>query len=85
MAVGAVETTWALVPDMDPRVSARLSELKKIVAVWRGPGTLVLVTHALTVQTLLGFLQTQGETLVLKPGAESSTAAHLVGMIAAPK
>src|SRR5881409_3816365 len=39
MAVGPVETTWALVPDMDPSVSVRLSELKKMVAAWRGPGT----------------------------------------------
>src|SRR6059058_6420847 len=47
MAVGPVETSWALVPDMNPSVSVRLRELKEIVAAWRGPGTLVLVTHAL--------------------------------------
>jgi hypothetical protein len=69
---------------MDPRVSVRLGELKKIVAAWRGPGTLVLVTHALTVRALLGFLPIQGETAVLKPGAESSAAPNLVGLIAAP-
>ena len=70
---------------MDPSVSKRLSELKKMVAAWRGPGTLVLVTHALTVRALLGFLPSQGETVVLKPGSESSAAAHLVGLIAAPE
>jgi len=83
MAVGPVEATWALVPDMDPGVSVRLSELKKMVAAWRGPGTLVLVTHALTVRALLGFLPSQGETVVLEPGPEGS-AAGLVGLIAAP-
>src|SRR5882672_11491653 len=68
MAVGPVETSWALVPDMNPSVSVRLRELKETVAAWRGPGTLVLVTHAFTVRALLGFLPIQGETVVLKPG-----------------
>ncbi len=85
MAVGPVETSWALVPDMKPNISVRLDELKAIVAAWRGPGTLVLVTHALTVRTLLGFLPVQGETVVLKPGSGSAAGADLVGLIAAPQ
>lgn len=32
-----------------------------------GPGTLVLVTHALTVGPLTGFLPEQAETVVLQP------------------
>jgi len=84
MAVGPVESTWALVPDVEPNVSVRLSELKKMVAGWRGPGTLVLVTHAFTVRALLGFLPTQGETVVLRPAPESAATAHLVGLIAPP-
>jgi broad specificity phosphatase PhoE len=85
MAVGSVETSWALVPDMQPSVAVRLRELKEIVAAWRGPGTLVLVTHALTVRALLGFLPIQGETVVLKPGPGNVAGGDLVGMIAAPK
>lgn len=42
MAVGPVETSWALVPDREPTAGARLRELKEIVSGWRGPGTLVL-------------------------------------------
>jgi phosphohistidine phosphatase SixA len=85
MAVGSVETSWALVPDMQPSVSVRLRELKEIVAAWRGPGTLVLVTHALTVRALLGFPPIQGETVVLKPGLGSAAGGDLVGTIAAPE
>jgi phosphohistidine phosphatase SixA len=85
MAVGPVETSWALVPDMQASAPVRLPELKKLVSAWRGPGTLVLVTHALTVRALLGFLPTQGETVVLKPGSGDSAAADLVGLIAAPQ
>ena len=71
MAVGPVETSWALVPDREPSVRVRLLELKEIVSAWRGPGTLVLVTHAFTVRALMGFLPIQGEIVVLKPGSGS--------------
>ena len=84
MAVGPVETSWALVPDREPTAGARLRELKEIVSGWRGPGTLVLVTHAFTVRALMGFLPTQGEITVLKPKAGSPAGADLVGMIATP-
>ena len=84
MAVGPVETSWALVPDTAPRGGARLLELKEIVSAWRGPGTLVLVTHAFTVRALMGFLPIQGEIVVLKPGS-GTAGADLVGRIAAPQ
>ena len=85
MAVGTVETSWALVPDRDPSAPVRLRELQELVATWRGPGTLVLVTHAFTVRALLGFLPIQGETVVLRPAPGSATGGSLVGMIPAPK
>ena len=85
MAVGPVETSWALVPDMQPSVFVRLRELKELVSAWRGPGTLVLVTHAFTVRALLGFLPIQGETVVLKPGSGSGASADIVGLIAPPQ
>ena len=84
MAVGPVETSWALVPDTAPSVPVRLLELKELVSAWRGPGTLVLVTHGFTVRALMGFLPIQGETVVLKPGSGSRAGADLVGLIAAP-
>jgi hypothetical protein len=85
MAVGPVERSWALVPDREPSTPVRLLELKEMVSAWRGPGTLVLVTHAFTVGPPVGFLPTQGETDVLKPGPGSWAGADLVGRIAAPQ
>ena len=85
MAVGPVEESWALVPDRDLSSPVRLLELKGIVSAWRGSGTLVLVTHALTVRALLGFLPIQGETVVLRPGTGGTVGANLVGLIAAPQ
>jgi hypothetical protein len=58
--------------------------LKEIVSAWRGPGTLVLVTHAFTVRALMGFLPNQGEIAVLKP-ASGTAGADLVGRIATPQ
>jgi broad specificity phosphatase PhoE len=84
MAVGPVEQSWALVPDREPTAPVRLRELKELVSAWRGPGTLVLVTHGFTVQALLGLLLNQGEIVVLKPGPGNSAGADLVGRIAAP-
>ena len=85
MAVGPVETSWALVPDAESRARLRLAELRELVSAWRGAGTLVLVTHAFTVRALLGFLPIQGETVVLKPGSGSGAGGDLVGLIAAPR
>ena len=85
MAVGAVETSWALLPDMGG-TPARFLELKEIVASWRGPGTLVLVTHALTVGPLAGgFLPQQAETVVFQPAPENPRGGTVVGRIAPPR
>jgi len=84
MAVGPVEKSWALVPDREPTAPVRLLELQEMVSAWRGPGTLVLVTHGFTVQALLGLLPNQGEMVVLKPEPGSAAGVDLVGRIAAP-
>jgi phosphohistidine phosphatase SixA len=85
LAVGPVESSWSLVPDLDRTRPARLSELRRMVGAWRGPGTLVLVTHALTVQPLVGILPGQAETVVLKPDPGSATGATVVGRIGTPR
>ncbi len=85
MAVGPVESSWALVPDRNPNAPARLLELKEMVSTWRGPGTLVLVTHGLTVRPLIGILPDQAEMVVLKPTPGSGPGVHVVGRIAAPQ
>lgn len=85
MAVGPIVSSWALVPDREPRAPARLLELKELVSAWRGSGTLVLVTHALTIRPLTGFLPHQAETVVLRPEPGVGAGADLVGRIAAPR
>jgi phosphohistidine phosphatase SixA len=83
MAIGPVETSLALLPDQGGS-QLRLSELKEMVSSWRGPGTLVLVTHALTVRPLTGFLPEQAEVVVLKPTPGHAKGGSLVGRIPPP-
>ena len=58
MALGPVENAWAVAASTD-RSPERIAVLKQMVSSWRGPGTLVVVTHALTVQSLVGILPGQ--------------------------
>ena len=84
MAVGPVETSHALLPDAG-QSQVRVAELKQMISSWRGPGTLVMVTHALTVRPLTGFLPDQAETVVLKPMPGDPKGGILVGRIAPPR
>jgi phosphohistidine phosphatase SixA len=76
MAVGAVETSRALLPDTGSS-TIRVLGLEEMVSSWRGPGTLVLVTHGLTVGRLTGFTLEQAETVVLQPTPEKLPVGHL--------
>ena len=90
MAVGSVQTSWALLPDTGSS-TIRILELEEMVSSWRGPGTLVLVTHGLTVGRLTGVALDQAETLVLQPAREKLAVGHLprggsvAGRIAPPQ
>jgi phosphohistidine phosphatase SixA len=86
MAVGKVERSSALVPstERNPNAPAALRSLKEMVANWRGPGTLVLVTHGLTIQAITSIVPSQAEIVVLKPAPGSEAGGHVVGRIAAP-
>src|SRR5262249_12970247 len=84
MAVGNVESSWALVPDRDPS-RPRFRELKEIVSNWRGPGTLVLVSHGFTIEPLTGIMPDQAEVLVLRPTPGIGNGASVVGRIPAPR
>jgi phosphohistidine phosphatase SixA len=87
MAVGPVARSGALVPatDRNPNAPTALRALKELVATWRGPGTLVLVTHGLTVRAMTGIVPGQAEIVVLKPSPGSGAGGEMVGRIAAPQ
>jgi phosphohistidine phosphatase SixA len=83
MAIGTVESTMAVAAS--DRSPERLAVLKQMVAGWRGPGTLVVVTHALTVQGLVGIMPDQAETVVLRPKLGNEPGLDIVGRIPSPR
>ena len=83
MALGPVEHASAVAAS--DRSPDRLVALKQIVFTWRGPGTLVLVTHALTVQALVGIMPGQAETVVLRPRLGNEPGVDVVGRIPVPE
>ena len=84
MWVGSVETSWALLPDIGPTPS-RFLQLKELVSSWSGPGTLVLVTHAMTIAPVAGFMPRQAEIVVLQPAPGHPRGGTIVGKIEAPR
>ena len=79
MALGPVEGTMAVAAS--DRSPDRLAALKQMVSAWRGPGTLVVVTHALTVRGLVGIMPGQAETVVLRPKLGTEAGVDVVGRI----
>jgi phosphohistidine phosphatase SixA len=83
MALGLVESVMAVASS--ERSPERLVVLKQMVADWRGPGTLVLVTHALTVRALVGIMPEQAEIVVVRPRLGDQAGMDVVGRISAPR
>ena len=83
LALGPVDNTWAVAAS--DRSPERLAALKQMVSSWRGPGTLVVVTHALTVQALVGIMPGQAETVVLRPKRGPEPGVDVAGRIPVPE
>jgi len=83
MDLGPVESVMAVASS--ERSPERLVVLKEMVAAWRGPGTLVLVTHAFTVRALVGIMPEQAETVVVKPKLGDQVGIDVVGRISTPR
>src|SRR5207247_8383737 len=62
MAVGPVETSWALVPDMDANGSVRLRAFKRRVAAWRAPGRRGGGARAVPLRCMSGIVAYRGAT-----------------------
>lgn len=81
--LGPVEGTLAVAAsDKSPE---RLTALRQMLGGWRGPNTLVVVTHALTVQALVGIMPGQAETVVVRPKPGKEPGVEVVGRIPVPE
>lgn len=64
--------------------STQVPAMRALVAGWRGPGTLVLVSHGVTIGALTGVRPQSAETVVLRPAAEMADGFTIVGRIPPP-
>jgi phosphohistidine phosphatase SixA len=54
---------------------------RKTIGAWRGPGTLVVVTHGQNILSMLGFRPREGEVIVVAPDPTSVKKMGLIGRI----
>src|SRR5262249_60636697 len=83
MALGPVESVLAVASS--DRSPEGLPALKQMMANWRGPGTLVLVTHGFTIQSLVGIMPKQAETELARPRSGDRGGGDLGVRTPAPK
>jgi phosphohistidine phosphatase SixA len=62
--------------------AAQTADVRARIAAWRGPGTLVLVTHMVNIAALDGDNVGTGEAVVFKPVAGTATGFVRVGLLA---
>jgi len=54
---------------------------RALIGAWRGPGTLVVVTHGENIQLMLGLRPREGEVIVVSPDQGNEKKMQLVGRI----
>ena len=78
LAFGSAEAWRPLMSG--PRDSDRLAEIRERVGAWREAGTLVLVSHNITIRAATGVSIAEGELLILTP--QGGAAFRVAGRIA---
>jgi len=68
-------------PDRDAKVEA----FKKLIREWKGPGTLVLVTHGISMRAVIGTEGGEGGIVVVRPDPARAEGYRLVGTIPPPE
>jgi phosphohistidine phosphatase SixA len=68
-------------PDREAKVAA----FRKLIREWRGPGTLVLVTHGISMRAVVGTEGGEAGIVVVRPDPASADGFRLVGTIPPPE
>jgi phosphohistidine phosphatase SixA len=87
MAVGAVaiEPALANLFGQAPRAPEQSAALRDRIAAWRGPGTLVMVSHGSTILAATGINPAFAETVVVAAAQASAGNLRVVGRIRPPE
>jgi hypothetical protein len=68
-------------PDREAKVEA----FKKLIRDWRGPGTLVLVTHGISMRAVVGTEGCEAGIVVVRPDPARAEGWRLIGTIPPPE
>lgn len=68
-----------------PDRAAKVAAFKKLIREWKGPGTLVLVTHGISMRAAIGTEGGEGGIVVVRPDAAQAAGFRLVGTIPPPE
>jgi len=66
---------------LNARRDALTAGARATIDAWRGPGTLVVVTHGQNILLMLGFHPREGEVIVVAPDPASENKMRLIGRI----
>lgn len=66
----------------DPDRERQRRDFRAVVSAWRGPGTLLMVSHGVTIRFLTDAYPAQGEVIVLAPAPDEERGFRVVGRIA---
>ena len=64
---------------------AKIEAFKKLIRDWKGPRTLVLVTHGITMRAVVGTEGGEGGIVVVRPDASRPEGFRLIGTIPPPE
>jgi phosphohistidine phosphatase SixA len=83
MNIGPVEvaTTFNNAFVLNARRDALTVGARATIGAWRGPGTLVVVTHGQNIMAMLGIHPREGEVIVVTPDPTSENRMRLIGRI----
>lgn len=66
---------------MNEKRDALTAGARATIGAWRGPGTLVVVTHGQNIMAMLGILPREGEVIVVAPDPAGENKMKLIGRI----
>ena len=83
MDVGAIENapTFNNAYVLSEKRAALTEGARKLIAAWKGPGTLVVVTHGANISPLAGFNPDEGEIVVVQPAPAAPARLQVLGRI----
>lgn len=84
LGVPAIEPALANLFGQAQQAPAQSAALRARIAAWRGPGTLVMVSHGSTILAATGVNPGFAETVVVSPGAATTVNPTIVGRIRPP-